>query len=129
MPFNINLKEGDVRFLGEVGYLRYPYLFNGIGNEVSPDVEEQYIARFPRVRFTALRKINSSLFGGVRYWFQDTRVIGSEAGGLLETGNIPGANHSRVSGLGPVLLYDKRENLYAARSRDPSFPRAKYFLR
>ncbi|MGD1844503.1 MAG: BamA/TamA family outer membrane protein [Salibacteraceae bacterium] len=116
LPFSLSLQSGDYLVNGELSYYRYPYFFNGIGQleEALPD--EGYTARFPRFKASGLRRVKGNFYLGGQYWFQDTKMLEIEDGGALDVGEVPGSEGSRVGGLGPVILWDKRDNFFAARS-------------
>lgn len=113
LPYSLSVKEGAYLINGEFSYYRYPYFFNGIGANKSGVEEESYSARFPRFRFTGLKRFYPNLYFGVQYWFQDTKVLEFEEGGLLASGSIPGSSGSTLSSMGPVFLLDKRDNFFA----------------
>jgi hypothetical protein len=103
---------GRWRAYGEVGWYRYLYQFFGIGNEVPNDFLEVYTAQYPRLRVTAARKINAHQLVGLRWFFDDYRIRARAPGGLIEQGEVPGAAGGISSAVGPVWIYDARDNQF-----------------
>ena len=112
LPFQLFLKENKYWVYGQLGYYRYPYLYNGIGNEAPEDFEEDYSARFPRLRIHALRRFGSKIYAGPIYWFQHTVVFETEEGGVLAGRTVPGSDESLISAAGPMVIYDTRDNQF-----------------
>lgn len=87
-----------------MGYDRYVYRFFGIGNETRVEDEEFYDVHFPRVRLNLLKRLAPRHYLGLRYWWDDYRIVRTGAGGLLDTGEITGSNGGGgvLSGAGTV---------------------------
>ncbi len=115
-PFRIYTPGSKFTAYGEVGYYKYSYYFFGIGNEQPADYKELYKVNYPRVRLNVLRKINPKLYAGLRYWLEDYRVVETEPGKQLSSGTIEGSTRSFISGIGPALNYDTRDNIFYAGS-------------
>ena len=112
VPFRLHLKNDHYRTYGEVGYYRYLYDFFGIGNEA--DGEETYFANFPRFRINVLKKVNSNMFAGIRYWMDDYNISKTDPNGLLENEVITGSKGGIFSGAGLIFIYDTRDQPYAS---------------
>ncbi len=111
VPFRLHWKNDHYRTYGEVGYYKYLYDFFGIGNDA--DGDETYFANFPRVRINVLKKVNSNIFAGVRYWMDDYNITQRDPNGLLENENITGSRGGLFSGAGLIFIYDTRDQPYA----------------
>ena len=113
-PFTLFLDNGNYYTYGEVGYYRYIYQFYGVGNEIDPDGEETYRVNFPRIRFTALKRVLPKWYFGLRYWFDDYQIVETTEGGLLATEDITGSRGGIISGPGVATLFDTRDNVFYA---------------
>ncbi len=111
-PFQLYFQQDRWWLYGELGYYRYVYNFFGIGNEAPPDYLEKYDATYPRVRFSALRKVGSHGYLGLRYAFDDFRIVLRDSTAQLAKAGITGAAGGRVSGLGAVFNIDTRDQLF-----------------
>jgi len=112
LPFQLFWQEEGYNFYGELGFYRYNYFFYGIGNDFEDYEGELYDVTYPRVRINALRATAPKLYLGLRYWMDHLDISGFEAGGLLDENPIPGEEGGMVSGLGPVLNWDRRDNVF-----------------
>ncbi|WP_144603382.1 BamA/TamA family outer membrane protein [Algoriphagus algorifonticola] len=95
---------------GEVGWYDYVYFYFGQGMNVSQENEEVYSAKFPRVRINYAWALGSNWYlgGGLRFDAMD--IYQKEESGQLVNDGILGNEGGRNSGLGPVVLYDSRDN-------------------
>ncbi|PHN02958.1 BamA/TamA family outer membrane protein [Flavilitoribacter nigricans] len=115
LPYDIFTGGNQYRFNGEIGLYRYTYFYFGIGNEY-PDYDgELFGISFARIRLNALKKTQKHLFLGLRYWMDRFTIDEVEDQGLLTDRTVAGANGGMVSGLGPTLLIDSRDNLFFPR--------------
>lgn len=110
-PYQIFLDNAKYNIYGEIGYYRYFFYFFGLGNNTTTE-SERFTVQFPRVRINALKTIYPNVYAGVRYWFDDYRIVGVEEGGTLATQNITGNTGGVVSSLGLVGNYDTRDNIF-----------------
>ena len=120
VPFQIFYDHNRYLFVGEAGYYRYSYYFFGVGQRDIP--RELYKVNYPRIRLNAFRRIagngesgSGQLYAGLRYQYEDYRVITTATDGLLATGTVPGGLGSRLSGGGLGLFYDSRDQLFFPR--------------
>jgi outer membrane protein assembly factor BamA len=114
--WRIYTPENKDLFLGEIGWYRYVYFFYGIGNQVEESDQEAYDARYPRFRFSYARQLRPNFYIGLRYSYDNFKITQLEEGGLLETNNYIGKEGGTISGLGPLLIYDSRDDqLYPTR--------------
>ena len=113
IPFRIYTRQSSFVFYGEAGYYKYSYYFYGIGNKQSDDYKELYKVNYPRVKVNALKKISKSLYAGLRYGLEDYNIIGADSGKQLSTGIITGSKGGFVSGIGPAINFDTRDNIFS----------------
>jgi Omp85 superfamily domain len=114
-PYQLFVGGGRWRVYGELGWYRYLYQFFGVGNNYPDDFIELYTAQFPRVRATAAKAWRPKQLLGLRYNLDAYRVVETEKGGVLENDGAIGAGGGLSSGLGPVWLYDSRDNQFFPR--------------
>ena len=112
LPYQLFLRNGRYTLYGELGWYRYSYDFYGIGNTANAADREVYKVDFPRIRINALQQIKPKWYIGFRYWMDDFDVYDLQVDGLLNTTAIAGNRGSLVSGLGGVLNYDSRNNIF-----------------
>ncbi len=112
LPFQIFYHHNQYNIYGELGYYRYFYRYYGIGNDTPTDAEELYTAHFPRVRLNVLRRLHPHVFVGLRYWFDDYRVVRRAAQGSLIQDTDTGSQGGVVSAWGVVANFDSRNNLF-----------------
>ncbi len=110
IPYNIFFKEEEYWVKGELGYYDYIYPYFGIGNENRVD-EEKYAAKFPRIELDALKRIKSNVYIGINYRFDDMNLGDFKASGSLEAGNTLGVEGGITSGIGPMIILDKRDHI------------------
>lgn len=109
--FEINLTTNWVA-TGQIGYYLYPYFFAGVGNDVDIDYREWYDAEYPLIELSLYRKMISPKFSvGPKMRFQNTTIQSVEDSGLLDIGNVTGAQGSAQTALGIGAKYDSRDYL------------------
>jgi hypothetical protein len=111
-PFQIFVNNSKYWFYGELGYYKYIFNYFGVGNNTPNDYIEKYDARFPRIRINALRKVNNSLYVGVRYVYDNFSLSNYRSDGELIKNRITGSTGGRVSGLGLISVFDSRNKLF-----------------
>jgi len=112
LPYTLFIKNRSYQVYGELAYNRYTYNFYGVGNDNPRDFVEKYGVAFPRLRFTALKKVGKNLFTGLRYAYDQFSLFGLDTTGQLYKKTIPGSTGGTVSGFGIVTLYDSRDFIF-----------------
>lgn len=104
--------DGSRRLQGDLGFQKFPTEFWGIGNETTDEMEETYTPRTVAVGVLAQKRYYSYLMLGGTYdfWYEDVTEV--EDGGLLDSGEIPGSEGGISSGLGFLVRWDTRDNIY-----------------
>ena len=97
---------------GEIGYYDYSYYFYGVGAGNEAGRKELFDVRIPRFRINYLRKIESHIFLGARWWFEEYDIHHLPAESWLNDPSIPGGKGHRTSGPGIVAVWDNRDNIY-----------------
>ncbi|MEX0883764.1 MAG: BamA/TamA family outer membrane protein [Cyclobacteriaceae bacterium] len=90
----------------------YPFKFSGIGQNVGVSQGENYATKYVYFHLHYEQRIARGLYLGPRYEFRTDHIYEKEPGGLLDEGNIPGSEGQRLSGIGGVLNYDTRNNIF-----------------
>ena len=109
-------------FSGELSRYDQKLFYYGIGNDNSRNAESELKYKLFIFDERALKRIAPNLFAGLRYRFTNTTDIEPE--GNADNGAVNSfltdprldsreRNDTRVSGLGPALLYDGRDNVLA----------------
>jgi len=112
LPYQLFVKDEGYNIYGELGYYLYSYQFFGLGNETKQEDMEIYKVNYPRVRLNALKLLSPNLYGGFRYWMDDFDIREIKEGGILDTQPIVGQQGGFLSGLGLVLNFDNRNNIF-----------------
>lgn len=111
---NPDVYFGRHHLFGEVGYLKFPDLFYGIGNETTADMEEDYTPRMFRAIGNLQTRVYSHVSAGVVYQFEDTEMDEIAPQGLLASQEMAGYEGGRISGLGMQLNWDSRDSAFYA---------------
>jgi outer membrane protein assembly factor BamA len=111
-PFQWYHPSGKWRAYGELGWYRYLYQYFGIGNTYPNRYKETYTARFPRLRATVLHNLGRRQLVGLRYAMDKYRIVEKEETGEIAEHLIPGTDGGFSSGIGPVWLFDSRDNQF-----------------
>lgn len=88
----------------------YPLKFFGIGDATREADEEPWLEDSFRVEGSLLFRLRPFLYLGPRFEYEGLSVREREAGGLLDTGTIPGSGGSRFSGAGLLLRFDSTDD-------------------
>lgn len=106
------MNENSGHFNGRLEFSDYPFKFYGIGNNVVQQTEEFYATRYAHLQLVYQKRIASGIYLGPQYEFRLDDIYKTEDGGLLDNGKVPGSEGQRVSGVGLVLSFDTRNNIF-----------------
>lgn len=111
---DIYIHGNDYLFSGEMILKRFPTKFWGIGADAQEEEEEDYTPRTTILRLALQKKIlpSKNLYAGIQYQFENYKIEKNEAGGLLDRETVTGSARGRISGLGFVLNWDTRDNIF-----------------
>ncbi|MHB1921495.1 MAG: BamA/TamA family outer membrane protein [Chitinophagaceae bacterium] len=113
IPYRIFFRKANYEANGDFGYYLYSYYFYGIGNNEPQSNQELYSATFPEIKFHLLKSVSKNLRVGIKYWFDHYQITKKQPGKQLATNpGIPGSNGGSISGIGPALNFDSRDNFY-----------------
>jgi Omp85 superfamily domain len=112
-PFQLFFDNEKYLITGETGYYVYNYFFHGVGNSNPKEYVETYDVTFPRLRINVMKQIYPQLFAGIRYSFDNFKITKRETGKLLSENIIAGSKGGATSGIGLVVRFDKRDNIFS----------------
>jgi hypothetical protein len=114
--FLLFFKKEKYYSYGDLSFFNFPYRFYGVGNNNLRTYHENYQARFFRVRINLLRRIFKKLYGGIKINFDKYKITNIVHGGQLDRNSpsgIKGCEGGINSGIGPMLLFDSRDNIFS----------------
>ncbi len=98
--------------IGEAIFQNWSEFFFGIGNNTRKEDQQTFSFNLFRAETRAMQKVVSDLYIGGQYKFQNMYSVKLPGEGkLLDTMDIYGKNGSLASGLGPVFVFDSRDNI------------------
>lgn len=116
MDFDTWWKQNKFYVRGELGYYDFFYYFWGVGREER--IRESFTVTFPRVRLEAYQHINSesegndrSMYLGWKYTFDHFNITSVTPGGRLDQKKYIGSEGGSISGMGPSMQWDSRDNV------------------
>jgi len=112
--WNLMFKEDKYILNGENSYKKFPDFFYGIGNNTLEADSELYSYNRINLYNAFLYKLYDHWFIGIQYRYDRMFNVEIEAGSMLDTGLIVGANGSTTSGIGYIINWDSRDNLLNA---------------
>jgi outer membrane protein assembly factor BamA len=99
-------------FMAGINYQKFPDKFYGVGPDTPDSLEEDYTPKTLAVVASFQERIRSGLNAGIRYEYWDSRISDTEPGGILDAGVIPGSEGGIVSGVGVMVNWDTRDNVF-----------------
>lgn len=108
---NIYTRGNNYLLYFNVAYYKYPASFFGIGNHTLSTDEERYTNTHPFVKLHLLKRMTDHFYAGGKYFFEHSSIAVSDSSKTLATQEIPGEDGGFVSGIGPWLKYDTRDNI------------------
>jgi len=110
--FDLYFKDEKYHFLGTAYYSKFPTNFYGIGNDTPEANEEEFTPEGIELEVVLQRRIAPGWHTGFRYGFVDMDIEEVEDDRMLVRRNISGSNGGTVSGLGWLLNWDTRDNVW-----------------
>ena len=110
--FQVFTPKNKQYFFGELGFYDFNYLFYGLGNETELPNEEVFFFDLYRLRLTALQKIKTRHYLGLRWYFDYWIIKDIEEEGFLAQEQPLGAAGGPTSALGGVYLIDTRNDVF-----------------
>ncbi len=110
--FDLYFKDELYHLLGGAYYSKFPGKFYGIGNDTQGANEEDFTPQGLELEVTLQRRLAAGWNGGLLYQFADFDIKEVAETGLLLGRSITGSAGSRVSGLGLLVDWDTRDNVW-----------------
>lgn len=104
----------DELLTGSLTFEYYPNKYWGIGDRTPASNETGYSPRHFALVGSFQKRILSSqnLYAGVQYQFETVSIISVGSDAPLDLARVPGGKGGRVSGLGVILNWDTRNNIF-----------------
>ncbi|MGD8861738.1 MAG: BamA/TamA family outer membrane protein [Myxococcales bacterium] len=99
-----------------VGRINPDAAFHGLGNDTRVGDEESYTTRTLELESEPRRRVFEGLYVGLFHDLEYRTVEDVVPGGLLDTSQREGIDGGVTSGLGPSLVWDTRDHVFAPRS-------------
>ena len=114
--YNFHLKDLPVNLTGQAEVSSSPSKFWGIGPGASEDAEESYSSSNLILKPSFLVRLSDRVSLGPMIDYKYIRIRGTDRGGLLESGSVPGAEGTTIFGGGLRLTVDFRDSAYYPQS-------------
>jgi hypothetical protein len=105
-------RQERYRVAANVGFLKFPDKFYGIGPDTPDELEEDYTPETALASLALQKYVYKKLSVGVRYEFGYSEITEKEEDGLLASGLVPGGDGGTVSGAGVLVSWDSRDNVF-----------------
>ncbi len=112
LPYQLYWKQERWKSYGELGWYKYFYRYYGIGPGHGAEGEENYDVRYPRIRLNLMRRVGKSVSLGGGYVFDNFNITHFDSTGVLQQHLITGTEGGIISGVGPVVNVDTRDNIF-----------------
>jgi outer membrane protein assembly factor BamA len=114
----IYLQNNSLFLTGNFLAERFPTKFWGIGADVDESLVESYTPQTYFMEIGFQRKLfqRTSLYLGLKYHLESCRILEKKSGGLLDQGLISGSDGGLLSGLGVIVSFDNRDNIFSPTS-------------
>lgn len=99
------------RFIGAVGYSRFPSKFWGIGNNTASDDEEVYAPEGFWLNLGYKNLISGGIFLGLDYEYLRRDIVRETQGGGIEWESVAGKDGGTISRFGLSVVSDSRNHL------------------
>lgn len=111
LSYDIFLDDNKHIFTGEVGWLKFPLSFWGVGSDTPEDAEELFTTETGNLAISYYCLLKNNLYaGGLLNWSNSNITEKNKEGLLADDGPVAGNNGGISSGLGLGFRYDKRDN-------------------
>lgn len=113
---NFYYTNGKYWHSGNFFYENFPNTFYAVGN-ASPDAsEEKFTAEIVRFNPSLMVNVAERLYIGPTIHYESWSLLKTESGRLLSRKTVAGSASTTVFGIGMLMNYDARDNLFAATS-------------
>jgi len=121
MDYTLYLFNDKIYIFGGFDYKRIPFEFFGVGNGNPTNPTDIYTPLWTGGDFLVTYSIfrteqGEGLSAGICSEDRHDRIESSDSGGPLQTGNVQGATGGVSAGLGVIVTYDTRDNVFSSHS-------------
>lgn len=109
---DLYLDEGKLHLVGYLGFKDYTEKFFGIGSQTTEEKEEVFSYKRFKLKCSLRNRISGVFYVGVQYDFEYSKIIETDPGGMLDSGDVLGSEGGILSGLGILLVKDSRDNIF-----------------
>lgn len=110
IDFDIFFKNG-INLNLTTRYFNFPDYFYGTGNATLAENQETFTNNALYLEGSALKPLNSEFFIGVNFDFRYDELVDFEEDGELIDTDLTGAKGGFISGIGPSIRLDSRDNV------------------
>jgi len=113
---------------GKLTIERYPNKFWGFGAGTPESAVQDFTPRKFSLEVSFQKRIlaRERLYFGLQFQFENLKILESDAGGSIAEGLVPGSKGGTVTGLGFILNWDTRNNIFSP-SHGHYFQASTYF--
>jgi hypothetical protein len=111
---NIYFPREKYIFKSTYSFSHFPDKFWGLGDYSSASQKEKYTYEQFLLYQQLQRKIFKSFYTGILYEFQNVYYFEYEKNGIFDKEDVRGRYGSKVSGLGMMLAWDRRNNAFSS---------------
>ncbi len=101
--------RGDLYLEAPFQFKVFPNFFWGVGNRTPDSAREQYNMRTISLGASLLHRLAPSINFGLKFWYEDYRMLEILENGILDREEIEGWEGARLGGLGLVINLDDRD--------------------
>jgi len=109
---DVYFKRNVYRLQSALSFSYFSDKFFGVGPDTTKDMEEDYTSRIYILNLNLQRKLFLGLSGGIKLELARSTLVEVDEDGLLATAMIQGSEGGVGSGLGLILNWDTRDNIY-----------------
>jgi outer membrane protein assembly factor BamA len=109
---DLYLDKGKFHWKGYLGFKKYTEKFYGLGSQSIDAMEEDFSYRSIKLKSSLRKRLRPSLYVGVQYDFEHSKITEMKPGGILDSGDVLGVEGGIISGLGIILVQDNRDNVF-----------------
>ena len=110
---DVYLNDGRDKVTFEVSFTKFVDSFWGIGPATPESAEEHYTTRRTILFVRPQTTVAQNLQAGLLFDFEQQTIVETDAGSSLSSGLIAGSGGGTFSGIGVVLNYDSRDQVFS----------------
>jgi outer membrane protein assembly factor BamA len=115
---DIYLKNEGYHLKSKINFINFSERFYGIGSNTSKDMREDFTSRIIRINLDLRKRLFQKLYVGIQYERERNEVVKVEEDGQLIRRDILGSEPGTTSGLGFLINWDARDNIFSPSSGD-----------